>query len=84
MDDHTDGSKRYRMALDLIGSTRWLPNYIYNRHEISVSFATKKCGCVAAYRSLYVQNKAFDYSQVPNNRPIVNFLKFFYPGNFCF
>lgn len=60
MDDHTDGGKRYRMALDLIGSMRWLPNYIYNRHKISVSFATKKCGCVAAYRYLYVQNKAFD------------------------
>ena len=60
MDDHTDGGKRYRMALDLIGSTRWLLNYTYNRHKISISFATKKCGCVAAYRSLYVQSKAFD------------------------
>ena len=60
MDDHTDGGKRYRTALDLIGSMRWLPNYIYNRHKISVSFATKKWGCVAVYRSLYVQNKAFD------------------------
>ena len=45
------GGKHYHMALNLRRTRRWQPikNYIYNRHKISVNFATENCGYVAVY-----------------------------------
>ena len=49
---HVDGGKHYHIALKLIGTRIWgsTKNYIYNWHKISVNFATKNGGYVAAYR----------------------------------
>ena len=53
MEDHADGvGKHFHMAVKLNGTRRWRPvkNKIYERHGISVNFATENCGYVAAYR----------------------------------
>ena len=49
---HANGGTHYHLCVNLSGSRRWNPvkNYIYNKHNISVNFATSNCGYVAAYR----------------------------------
>lgn len=50
---HSDGNgMHYHMSLNLTGTRRWRPirNSIYARYGISINFALKEVGYVAAYR----------------------------------
>jgi len=49
---HSDGGTHYRMSVNLSGTRRWQPikNHVYKNTGVSVNFATKNCGYVAAYR----------------------------------
>lgn len=51
-EQHGNGGFHYHMAVSLNGTRRWRPvkNFIYEKYGISVNFATKNCGYVAAYR----------------------------------
>ena len=58
---HVENGVHYHMAISLDGTRRWKPikNLIYENDKISINFATKNCGYVAAYR--YVcKNKSIE------------------------